>query len=315
MQSARVAHAHSDWALHVATDAAGSTFASTSLAHTALVSRRGRTQTVSLPDGGLQCALAETGVLAVAVRDGTVRTYDADGKESSSQKRSGCRGAAGVGLSQDGSVSFSCFTGGAAHALVLRNGRTGEEEARQASGRGGGVRISGDGSRVGFVSEGRATLANSSFRELAGVDANGDAGLAIAGGGRVMAVADADALRIVDARGGRVRVLDGYEPPGRYGRCAMAYDGARVVAAERGGFGVWDGAGRKIAKLDTDGASFNNGCAVSAAGDTVVTAASDGKVRLWGAVTGVGRFVRERETGGNALMWRRSCRVRQEMAT
>lgn len=106
-----------------------------------------------------------------------------------------------------------------------------------------------------------------------------------ADGGR-LAIADAQSLRVLRPRAGRMATLAQYAAPARVCAVDVTRDGERVVAAVAGGdFGVWDADRQaKVAVLRCPLAGVPVGsspCAVADDGATVAAGCLDNCVRVW----------------------------------
>lgn len=308
MRRPKTLHAHQDWALHVALSASGGQVLSTGLDAVFLDG-----SVISTPAAALQCSLNSSGThAALALRDGTVRVYDCTTREETAVYSGPLPEACGAALSS-ANVLAACYTRHLHHAIVLRSPSGKEIWSSEFSGLGRGIAISSD--RIAYVGN-DCTVNISDFcdsRALLGRKSHGDVGLSLDSTSNVLAMADADAIRLADVRahndngcGNRDdSILMGYKPPGKYGRCNITPDARRLVAAESYGFGVWDlrYSQRKLATLRTNEGGFCNGCAMTPDGDSVVTAATDGQVRLWNLVGNVGKFTRNRETTEDIRWW------------
>ncbi len=300
MGGPRTVHAHEDWALHVAVGRCGGVL-STGLDNAYLDGT-----VLPLPGRALQCALSADGKqAALALRDGTVRVYDRAARTMEACYTGPYPEACGVALAQ--STLASCYTSGSRHAVVLRG--DGGESTESFDGVGRCVSLDASGTVLAYIAaDDEACIANAEHGPAAitrRIKAHGDVGLSLDACGRLVTVADADTLRIVDVRTGSELKMPGYNAPGKYGRCSITLDGRRVVAAEAGGFGVWEiGERRRLATLRTGTGGFCMGCAIAPDGDTVVTAATDGQVRQWGLVGNFGKFIRARETLEELRWWK-----------
>lgn len=303
MGAPRTVHAHEDWALHVAIARRGGGVLSTGLDNAYLDGA-----VLPLPSRALQCTLSADGKrAALALRDGTVRVYDRAARSLLDCYTGPYPEACGVALAQD--TLASCYTSGSRHAVVVRG--DGGESTLSFDGVGRGVSLDASGTVLAYIGDGdEVCIANAELGPsdvTSRIQAHGDIGLSLDARGKVVTVADADALRIVDIRSGFEKVMKGYNAPGKYGRCSITPDGRRVVASEAGGFGVWDvREGRRLATLRTGTGGFCMGCAIAPDGDTVVTAATDGQVRRWGLVGNVAKFIRARETREELRWWKLS---------
>lgn len=312
MGAPRTVHEHGNWAMHVALSARGGAVLSTGL-DGSLVSRVGtRTATVT-PAVATQCALSEDGTqAALALRDGTVRLFDVAVSvpvELDTQAYTGMLHACGVALGYRSRAM--CFTGSARHAVVISG--TGGTTSSEFDGVGRGVALSADSTRVAFtadnscvsVADANVGALRSPLETVATCD---DVGVCLDALGQTLAVADAGGGRLIDLRDRpeNARSLVGHIPPGRYGRIAISRDGRRAIVSERGGFGVWDICGTRVATLSVPAVAFCNGCAIASEGELAVTAASDGVVRMWRIVSSVGAFIRRRETDEDVRWWRTS---------
>lgn len=310
MGAPRTVHSHGNWAMHVALSARGNIVLSTGL-DGALVTRVGAATSVVTRSVATQCALNDVGSMAaLALRDGTVRVFDvAASKPFEIEARSHPGMLHACGVAMGGRARAMCFTGSTRHAVVLSG--PGGSHSVEFDGQGRGVAVSADGGRVAYAAANSrvavADVATGALRKpLATFGTKDDVGVALDAMGRTLAISDANGVRLVDMRDrpARIRTLAGHTAPGAYGRVAISRDGRRVIASERGGFGVWDASGVRVAALRVPAVAFCNGCAIAPAGDMAVTAASDGAVRMWRIVSGIGAFVRRRETTGDVQWWK-----------